>query len=136
MYDQVVSKEVAEKEFDRFAEEMDLDLDIDLMEEDDLAQFEKQKRRIVTAIMRGSLVINDNGEAVYTPQKCDNKEPITFHERSGSSLMAQDGKKKGHDVRKMYAIMGELAKCPPRRFAAMAGRDIKTCEAIFSFLMD
>ncbi len=133
-----VDPETAAADFDRFAEMMDLDLDMSGMDADDLTAFNKQKRRIVTAIERGSLVINEEGEAVYTPsnKKSAHTDAITFHERTGASLMAMDGKKKGHDVAKTYAMMGDMCKLPPKVFAGLVGTDVKTCEAIFAVLMD
>lgn len=134
----VVAREVAEEEFDRFADEMDLDLDTSSMDAEDLTAFNKQKNRLVRAIERGSLVINENGEAVYTPQNAGSKhhDPITFHERTGASLMAMDGKKKGHDVAKTYAVMADMCKVHPSTFAGLKGTDVKVCEALFALLMD
>lgn len=137
--DNPVAREVAESEFDRFAEEMDIDTDVDgFTDDEDRTAFNKQRGRIIRAIERGHLVINDEGEAVYTPFHARSKyrEAITFHERTGASLMAMDGKKKGHDVAKTYAIMGDMAKLPPATFAGLAGPDIKACEAIYALLMD
>ena len=135
---QKISTEVALKEFDRWADEMDLDFDPTDMDEKDLAQFNKQKRRIVAAIESGALVVNDSGEAVYTPQnpKTPYKESITFHERTGASLMAMDGKGKNQDMAKTYAMMADIAGVNAKVFAGMVGIDAKTCEAIFTFLMD
>ena len=50
--------------------------------------------------------------------------------------MAMDGKKKGHDVKKTYAVMADMCKVHPNVFAGLAGSDIKVCEAIFALLMD
>jgi hypothetical protein len=133
-----VAREVAEQEFERFAEEMDLDLDTSSMDAEDLTAFNKQKGRLIRAIERGSLVINENGEAVYTPANPGSKhqDPITFHERTGASLMAMDGKKKGHDVAKTYAVMADMCKVHPSTFAGLKGTDVKVCEALFALLMD
>jgi hypothetical protein len=133
-----VNIDMANAEFNRFTEAMDLDLDTDDMDEEDLTQFTKQKKKIINALMDGSLIINNNGEAVYTPRnpKSKREEPITFNERSGVSVMAMDGKKKNYDVRKTYAIMAEMCKVHQSVFANLVGIDIKTCEAIFSLLMD
>lgn len=133
-----VALEVAECEFDRFAECMDLDLDTTGMDAEDLTQMNKLKSRIVKAICAGSLIINDDGEAVYTPQnkKSKHSEPITFHERSGASLMAMDGKKKGQDVAKTYAVMADMCKVHQSVFAGLVGIDVKVCEALFALLMD
>lgn len=133
-----VAVEVAEQEFERFVEAMDLDLNTSDMDADDLAGFNKQKRRIIRAITRGHLVFNENGEAVYTPKhpRTSHKDPITFHERTGASIMAMDGKKKGHDAAKMYSILAEMCKVHPKTFAGMVGEDVKVCEALFALLMD
>jgi len=136
--DTVVDIETADKEFERFSEAMDLDLDTSKMDTEDLTAFDKQKRRIITAIQRGALVFNEEGEAVYTPKhsKSKYKEAITFHERTGASMMAMDGKKKNYEVAKTYAIMADMCNVPPHVFAGLVGADGKTCEALFALLMD
>ncbi len=133
-----IALEVAEAEFARFADAMDLDLETADMDAEDLTAFKRQKNKILRAIQRGNLVFNDNGEAVYTPSNARSKhtESITFHERSGASLMAMDGKKKGHDVAKTYAVLADMCKVHPSVFAGLVGQDVKICEALFALLMD
>lgn len=133
-----VAPEQAELEFLEWAENMDLDLDEAEMDEDDKAMFRKQKRKIVTAIQRGSLTFNDSGEAVYTPSNPGSKtqDGITFHERTGASIMSMDGKKRGHDISKTFAVMGSMCKVHPSVFSGLVGVDGKTCEALFALLMD
>lgn len=133
-----VAQEQAEQEFDQWAEDMDLDLDVSEMDAEDLTAFSKQKRKIVKAITLGSLTFSESGEAVYTPSNKKSKcqEPITFFERTGASMMAMDGKKKGHDIGKTFAVMGEMCKVHPSTFAGLVGIDGKICEALFSLLMD
>ncbi len=131
-----IDEQTASLEFDRFCESMDLDVDVNFMDEEDLNLFNKQKRRIVGAICNGSLVINDNGEPVYSPKNISLDAPLTFHERTGASIIAMDGKKKNSSVAQMYAVMGEMTKVHPATFAKLKGLDIKICEAIFTLLMD
>ena len=133
-----VATEAAEAEFDRFIDCMDLDIDAARMDTEDLTAFEKQKSKIVREIARGNLVINDNGEAVFTPsnKKSKYKEAITFHERTGASLMATDGKKKNQDAAKTYAMLADMCKVSPKVFAGLVGTDVKVCEALFALLMD
>ena len=133
-----IAREVAESEFERFVDGMDLYLDTSKMDAEDLTGFLKQKERILRAIERGSLIINEDSEAVYTATNPRSKytEAITFHERSGASLMAMDGKKKGHDVAKTYAILADMCRVPPGVFAGFVGTDVKVCEALFALLMD
>jgi len=136
--EQKIATEMAEVEFNRFTDAMDLDLDTADMDAEDLTAFTKQKNRILRAIENGSLIINDNGEAVYTPCRPGSKhsDPITFHERTGASLMAMDGKKKNHDVAKTYAVMADMCKVHQSVFAGLVGTDVKICEALFALLMD
>ena len=117
---------------------MGLLLDTSTMDQEDKDAFTKQKNRIIDAMVSGHLVINDDGEAVYTPFRpaSGHKEPITFHERTGASVLAMDGKKKGHEMAKTYAIMAEMCKVHPSTFAKLTGPDIKTCEAVYALLMD
>lgn len=130
--------QTAKVEFDRFAEDMDLDLDESMMDAEDLTAFNKQKNKILQAIQRGHLIINENGEAEYTPYRKGSKheKAIIFHERTGASLMAMDGKKKGHEVSKTYAVMADMCRVHQNVFAGLSGPDIKVCEAIFALLMD
>ena len=117
---------------------MDIDIDTSDMDNDDLNAFNKVKKRLVKAVQKGSLIFNEDGEAVYTPShsKSKHKEAITFHERTGASLMAMDGKKKGHDVTKMYAVLANMCGLHQAAFAGLVGEDVKICEALFALLMD
>ena len=137
MKQKIVAREVAEQEFERFVEEMDLLLDTSTMDAEDLTAFNLQKERLLVSIERGDLVINEKGEAVYTPrnERSNYLEPITFHERTGASLMAMDGKKKGHDVGKMYSVLADMCRVHPKVFTGLAGTDVKVCEALFALLM-
>lgn len=133
-----IDEAVAQQEFDRFVEAMDLMLDVSKMDAEDKTGFEKHKDRILRAMQRGDLVVNDNGEAVYTPVRptSKHKEPITFHERTGASILAMDSKKKNHDMAKTYAVMAQMCEVPAVVFSGLVGTDIKVCEAVYSLLMD
>lgn len=138
MTDYNIDQETAEAEFQRFIDENEIDADEQYMDAEDLKAFNKQKRRLVRAIRDGSLVIDEEGRPVYTPQVAASTthNPLTFRQRSGASLMASDMKKSGHDVGKTYAIMADMTQREAKVFAGLVGRDIKVCEAIFVFLMD
>lgn len=126
-----VDRQTAESEFDRFLDSMDIDGDTSQMSEEDRAGFESQRQTVVSAIMKGHLVINESGEPVLEPRTVEVPDGrITFHEPQGASYMAMDMKKKGHDVGKMFALMGEMTKQPPKVFANMKQRDLKICQAI------
>jgi len=133
-----VARDVALNEFDRFADMMDLDLNESIMQDEDRAELAKQKNRVVKEIMNGSLVINEIGEAVYMPrhERSVYKEPITFHEHTGASIMAIDGKNHKARVAATHAIMGDMCNVNPLVFAGLVGPDYKICTALFALLMD
>ena len=133
-----VVEEVALAEFENFLDAMGIFIDAGSLDAEDLTTFNKQKGRIVRAVCKGNLTFSDEGEAVFTPshKRSRYKEPITFRERTGASILASDNKKKNQDVAKSYAVMADMAGVPSGAFAGLAGEDIKVCEAIFALLMD
>jgi len=130
----MVAPEVAEAEFERFVEVMDLDVDSTDMDAEDRKSLDDSKRRFIRAVVCGSLVVNESGEPVFTPTVGDRAE-ITFYEPDGTALMAMDRAKKGHDVEKTNLVLAALTKQLPKRFAAMKNRDLKLCQAILCFYM-
>tara|TARA_R110000744_G_scaffold333450_1_gene438839 strand:+ start:108 stop:515 length:408 start_codon:yes stop_codon:yes gene_type:complete len=130
-----IAKEVAEQEFTRFAESMDLDINPAGMDAEDKKGFDQQKDRIISAIQSGSLVINDSGEPVFTPQRTKDADAITFHEPTGASLMAMDRKKKTEDIGKLYASMGEITRTHASTFSKMKMPDLKVCMAITTLFL-
>jgi hypothetical protein len=121
---------VAESEFARFAEAMDLDLDVARMDANELDQFKGLKRAVIRAMEFGRLVIDEKGQPIYTPQLGDTK-PITFYEPDGAVLLSSDKKKAGEGTAKMYAQMAAQTKTNADRFANMKGRDLKVCQALY-----
>jgi len=130
-----VAKEVAEAEFERFAEAMDLDVDTSIMDEDDRKGFDLQKNRIVSAIRSGAMVVNEDGEPVFTPQRMKDAGTITFHEPDGAALMAMDRKKKSEDIGKLYATMGAMTGTTAKTFSGMKMADLKVCMAIATLFL-
>ena len=135
MDDYKVDKETAESEIERFALAMDLDLDTSEMDEEDRKALDQQKRVLLLSIQKGNLVINENGEPVFTPTKGENREPLTFFEPDGASFMTMDKMKKNHDVAKMYGIMADMTKTHSKVFAKLKHRDNKICQAIVTLFL-
>jgi hypothetical protein len=136
MSEQKIAAEVAELEFTKFVEAMDLDADPSGWDAEDVKSFESAKKKIVGAIGRGHLVVDEHGQPVYTLQEGANAgTQITFREQTGASLMAMDQKKKGHDVAKMFAVMADMTGTDAKTFADMKGRDLKICQAITALFL-
>ena len=129
-----IAVEVADDEFSRFVESMDLDVNTDGLDDDEKKDLSIQKGRVVTAIMSGSVVINDEGEPVFTPQREDG-DAITFYEPTGAALMAMDRKKQSEEISKMFAAMAAITKTHSKVFSRMKMSDLKICLAITTLFL-
>ncbi|MEC7520170.1 MAG: hypothetical protein VYE22_09915 [Myxococcota bacterium] len=127
-----VADEVAEHEFTRFVEAMDLDLDPEHMSEEDRAGFEQQKRYFLGAVQEGRLTVDERGQPVFQPSSGG---ALKFREPNGAALMEMDKGKRNENQRKLHLLMAAITKSPPARFAKMPKRDLKVCTAIVIFLM-
>jgi hypothetical protein len=125
-----IAREVAEQEFDRFVEEMDLDLESGT-DDEDKAEVDKHRGRLVRAIMGGSMVVNDSGELVYTV----GEQVLTFREPTGADLQAQDAKKAGQDFGKLFAILASITGTSAKTFAAMKSRNLNVCTSVMTLMM-
>mgnify|MGYP000707449381 CR=1 FL=1 len=128
--------EVAEAEFNRFAEAMDLDINTEGMSADEKRDFTVQRDRLVKAIQSGSLLVNDNGEHVYTPQRAgEDVKAITFFEHTGASYLAMDRQKVGEDMARLFSTMAHVTKTSSGLFSKMKNSDLKVCMAIITLFL-
>lgn len=134
MKSEVVALEVAEAEFARFVEAFDLNVDLDRMDAEDRRSFDAGKETWIRAMQQGRLVVDEHGQPVYTPVK-GNDGSLTFHEPTGAALLDMDKAKKNADMHKTNLLLAAVTKQPIQRFARMAQRDLKVCQAIFCFLL-
>lgn len=130
----VVAGEVAEHEFARFLESMDLDPDLDRMSADERRAHEDNKRAVLRAIESGRLSIDENGQPVFIPTK-GVTDTITFFEPTGATFMAMDSKRRDQDIAKTFSLLAQMTKQPEQRFATMAQRDLKVCRALLSLFL-
>ncbi len=133
--EKVVATEVAEQEFDRWAEAMDLDFDPAGWDAEDKKSFSDSRGRLVRAIERGTLVVDEQSRMVFTPTCGADLSPLVFDEPTGGALMSMDQKKKGHDIAKLYGIMAEMTGNPVVRFSKMKTRDLKVCQTIVALFL-
>ena len=133
----VMDKKTAEAEFERFADIQDLDIDTGEMDAEDKSTFDNQKRRLLLALMKGSLIINEIGLPVYTPHNSESTftDPITFHAPGGADFIQMDRKKKNYDITKTHALLASMTKLPETTFLNLKGGDYLMCTAIIGFFM-
>lgn len=125
-----VGQEVAEEEFMRFVDLMALDIDPSTLGDEDKAGLALNKGRIIRAIKNGSLVINENGEPIFTPIRSAKTHPITFYEPTGAAIKEMDRKKLGADVAKLFVVMANVTKTNEVVFSNLRMGDLNVCMAI------
>lgn len=132
----VVAREVAEAEFERFGEMMELDFDTNAMDDEDRRGFEQHRRRLVAAIMSGALTIDEKGQPEFTPRRSGEWEGvITFYEPDGAAYLAMDRQKKNQDMHKFYAVMAAMTKQNAGVLAKLKGSDAKLCQAVVALFL-
>ncbi len=124
----VIAREVAEAELERFLREMDLvgRTDPSRLEPDDQKKLREVKENLVAALMSGHLTIDEDGCPVVKPKKGDTK-PVRFTEPTGADLMAMDKYKQTQSIAKQNAILGSMSGEGAQRFANMKQRDLAVC---------
>jgi hypothetical protein len=133
MRKEIVDRQTAEQEFERFAEAMDLDLDFTGLDENDRRDSERDRQIFVKAVMVGRLAVDADGRPVFTPK--GGATAITFGEPKGHALVAMDNVKKSRDVGKMFASMADMTGTSAATFSGMGMADLKICMAIWTLFL-
>jgi hypothetical protein len=130
-----IDKETAEQEFERFCETQRIDIDFEDFDDDDLKSFNQQKNRIIKALRRGQMVVDENGVAALTVESESGESIYSFAKPRGRMLLAMDRAKKGQDMKAMFDMMGDLCKVNPVMFSKMDAEDAKICMAVASLFL-
>lgn len=128
----VVALEVAEAEFERFLDSMDIERDASRMDAEEKSSFEDIKRKFTRQVQLGKLVVDAQGQPVFTTST---GSTITFHEPTGASFMAMDSKKKGADFAKMCAVLADMTRVDASTYAKMPNRDFKVCQMLVTLFL-
>lgn len=129
-----VAKEVAEKDFERMCEANRISFDTSELDDEERAEFDEIRGRIVLDICSGRLAVDGDGRPVYTPP---NGKSITFHPATGATLMALETHPKGKDVSNLIAAMADMTHTDRSTFSKLAATDFKACCRIANlFLAD
>jgi hypothetical protein len=132
MAEPVVARDVAEQEFERFMESNGLSVP-QKMNAADRESYEEARRRVVEAMMAGSVVVDErDGDivAIFTPVASKDKTPIVFREPEGHAIIAMDGERPEHGARKGVVFLASMTGQDKSRFAKLKLRDWKIVDAI------
>lgn len=128
----LISREVMELEFQRFADLMDLDLDP--KNSDESESLEQTKRVLFRAMATGALTFDERGVPTY---KTSTGDSLTFPEPTGSVLIAMDGsgKKDLGPAHRFALAFAELTGKPQHYFAKLPQRDIRVVQRIVQLFL-
>lgn len=132
-----VAQEVAEQEFDRLCAMWDLDAAPTDMNDNEKASFSVMKKKIVSLIMQGRAVVDDNKEAFkYTLSKqCGSISEISFTLPSGGAFEKVDKCKDSEDVKRNNTIIAAMIGQPLSVVQNLGGVDYKVARTISSLFM-
>ena len=129
-----VALEVAEAEFERFIDAMDLMVRTKRLKGDARTAYEDNKETFIGAIQRNTLVVDPDGAPVFTPVS-DNKGPIKFAEPDGETLIATDSAGEGNNITKLYRVVARMTGQPEERLRKLKQRDSVVLTAIVGLFL-
>lgn len=132
-----ISAEVAEEEFARFCEEMDLDVDTSEMDDDDRLSLRDAKKVFLRAVMRNKLTVDGDGVPTFHYQRGNGEGilEIRFPEPTGKAFLAMDKAKKNATHQKSFLMLEEVTKTPAAVFANMGASDLKVCQMVLALFL-
>lgn len=131
-----IDKETALKDFERFCEDWDIDLDDSDFDEDERSDFRKMKKQIMRKIQSGHLIYNDDESFFYSclkPLKGETDppvEPIHIIRTRGDSWMNMDSYKEKQQVHRGMSKVAAMCGKNLSFFSKLDDIDIKVFQAV------
>ena len=129
-----VDLETAEAEFLKWAEDWEIDTATENMDEEEKADFEGQKIKIIRAMRHGRMSYDRESEALKYIGKFATDE-VSIKRPKGAALMAMDKYKDREGVHKTYAVMGAMTGKDAAYFSRLDGIDLKPHLAVITLFL-
>lgn len=134
----VIDRETANNSFFQFCEDWEIDCDETGMSQDDKIDFDREKAKIVNAIMKGRMIY-ENECLIYTvSQKSSEKtagKEIKIQRPKGAAYMEMDRFKEREGVHKTYAVLAVMTGQSSAFFANLDGIDLKPFMAVVTLFL-
>ncbi len=126
----VVAAEVAEDEFVRFCET--IDLEIDDLDDEDAKKFKGLKNTVIKAMMVGRVTISDEGlPTVSLKYPVGEFSSVTFKLPTGERFVAAGDTKSTNSVTQGWKILSDFTGVPSPIFGKMRRKpDLQTLDAV------
>lgn len=129
--------EVAEQEFDRWADAWRIDTEVLTMDEDDAEDFKNLKRKVLLSIRRGDTTITAEGNLHYKLfQPVGRLSEVEVKRPKGAAYFDMDKSKDGKNMNKMGHFLAAAIGEPIGVFAKMDGVDMKYFQVIYNLFLD
>lgn len=129
-----VDLETAEAEFNSWAEDWEIDTDVEDMDDEDKTDFNSQKLKLIKAMRFGRLEYDrDNETFKYTGKFKEGEVKIKMP--NGAAMMAMDKYKDREGVHKTYAILAAMTGKSANYFSSLAGIDLKPYLAVVTLFL-
>jgi hypothetical protein len=129
-----INRETAVDSFEQFCDDWYISTDTSGMNEEDEAAFEKVKQQILTAIMDGRLIYNEDQTFFYTISGSLSKDLVgqvlTVKRPMGDGYMEMDKYKDGKNIKKMYSLLGSMISHGVPFIVRLDGIDLKILQAV------
>ena len=125
-----VATEVAQQEFERWAEAFEIDISTDAFDPEELKAFEAFKAKFIKRVETGALTVDEDGVIEFTPRG-DSEDPLKFDEPTGALLSARQ--KNDTDIQAARRVLAAWTGVAPKRFADMKLRDFNFCSELLAF---
>ena len=132
-----MSEELAMQEIERWADDNDIDLYVTV--KDGTKLLDATAPKLIKAICRGSLIVNDNCEFEYT---VSDKSPegyagtkLVIKRPTSAAYMALDSYKDQQSVHKTFALLSSMTGRDVGWFAKLDNIDYKILNIITSFFI-
>lgn len=126
-----VAMEVAVAEFERMCKARRVCTDPAMLDDGDVAGLADIRKKLTRAIVAGDLVIEDNGDPVYTPP-VEGAKPLRFHKPTSATYMAMDGKDEDAQGSHMRMVRGitEMTRSNKGDVSKLDAPDYQVCQSL------
>lgn len=109
-----VAREVAEADFARMCGPFRVELDADHLNDEERVENMETREKLVRLIMRGLLVVGDDGNPTYTPP--GRASGFTFHPVKATALIALETYAQSKPISNMCCCMADMTRVDRTEF--------------------
>ncbi len=122
----VIPKEMAEKEFQAWAEHLRLDTDLEDMDPEEKADFIQLKKKFVYNLVHGITQTEENGDlSLNLAEPVGSNSTMVFRKNfKGAAFVAMDRYKESQHVHKTVAFLGAWVNIDPKQLMQLDSIDL------------